>query len=77
LTAAGGTVTRAELAGHGLSTREIEELCTKLQPSTPPEFELDLSKAKTGEELARRFEAAVPSQERKAAAAAPTVPGGD
>jgi len=81
LRAAGGVVTRAELAGHGLSTREIDELITKLRPSAVPDFELDLSQAKSGEEFARRFEAAVPSQERKAAAAAAvaaeTAPGGD
>ncbi|HET6147297.1 MAG TPA: FAD-dependent thymidylate synthase [Polyangia bacterium] len=77
LTAKAGTVTRAELAGYSLSTREIEELLAKLRPSAPPDFELDLSRAKSGEDFARRFEAAVPSQDRKAAAAATTTPGGD
>jgi len=78
LAAAGGAVTRAELAAHGLSNREIDELGAKLRPSPTPDFELDLASAKSGEEFARRFEAAVPSQERAAAsAAASAAPGGD
>jgi thymidylate synthase (FAD) len=76
LAAAGGAVTRAELVAHGLANREIDELIAKLRPSAAPDFELDLASAKSGEEFARRFEAAVPSQER-AAAAASAPPGGD
>jgi thymidylate synthase (FAD) len=63
LRAAGGAVTRAELAARGLSTREIDELLIKLQPAVTPDFELDLSSAKSGEEFAQRFEAAVPKAE--------------
>jgi thymidylate synthase (FAD) len=65
LRAAGGAVTRAELAARGLSTREIDELLIKLQPAVTPDFELDLSSAKSGEEFAQRFEAAVPKAERE------------
>jgi thymidylate synthase (FAD) len=72
LTAAGGAVTRAQLGAHGLSNREIDELCAKLRPSQPLDFELDLTTAKSGEEFARRFAAAVPSQDRKAAEATPS-----
>ena len=68
LVAAGGAVTRAQLAAHGLSNREIDELAAKLRPSQPPDFELDLTTARSGEEFARRFEAAVPSRDRTAAA---------
>jgi thymidylate synthase (FAD) len=67
IAAAGGAVTRAQLAGHGLSNREIDELYAKLRPAQTPDFELDLATAKHGEEFARRFEAAVPSQDREAA----------
>jgi thymidylate synthase (FAD) len=64
LQAPGGALTRAELAARGLSNREIDELVTKLRPAPVPDFELDLSRARSGEELARVFEAAVPRPDR-------------
>jgi thymidylate synthase (FAD) len=62
---AGGRLPRAELAARGLANREIDELLVKLRPRTPPDFELDLAQARTGEDFARRFEAAVPKLDRK------------
>ena len=64
LSAAGGSIDRAALAARGLSNREIDELLAKLRPAAVPDFELDLAQAKSGDEFARRFEAAVPSQDR-------------
>jgi thymidylate synthase (FAD) len=66
LVAAGGAVSRAALAAGGLAKREIDELLAKLRPATPPDFELDLASARSGDEFARRFEAAVPKQDRAA-----------
>jgi thymidylate synthase (FAD) len=65
LSAAGGSIDRAALTARGLSNREIEELLAKLRPAAVPDFELDLAQAKSGEEFARRFEAAVPALDRK------------
>jgi thymidylate synthase (FAD) len=61
----GAPLTRADLTARGLSNREIEELLAKLRPRPVPDFELDLSRARTGEDFARRFEAAVPTPDRK------------
>jgi thymidylate synthase (FAD) len=60
-------ISRTGLAERGLSTREIDELIAKLQPSRPPDFNLDPAAAKTGEEFAARFAAAVPRQDPKPA----------
>jgi thymidylate synthase (FAD) len=61
LRAAGGALDRAALAAGGLSGREIDELISKLAPPPPvPDFDLDLSRAKTAEHFAERFAAAVP-----------------
>src|SRR5262252_5765560 len=57
LSAAGGSIDRAALTARGLSNREIDELLAKLRPAAVPDFELDLAKAKSGDEFARRFEA--------------------
>jgi len=54
-----------DLAERGLSKREIDELVRKLSERAVPRFELDLSKAKSPEELARACEAAVPSVDRR------------
>jgi len=59
------TQDRAALAGHGLSTREIDELLAKLAPARVPDFELDLSRAQPAEHFAARFAAAVPSADKK------------
>jgi len=56
---------RAALEGHGLAKREVEELLAKLvAPPAVPDFELDVSKARSGEHFAERFAAAVPSGEK-------------
>jgi thymidylate synthase (FAD) len=62
--AGGQAADRAALAAAGLSNREIDELVTKLQPQEAPDFELDLSQAKTAEEFAARFADAVPRADR-------------
>ena len=62
--AAGGALDRAALAARGLSTREADELLAKLGPSAVPDFDLDLSRAKSGEHFAERFAAAVPKVDR-------------
>jgi thymidylate synthase (FAD) len=50
-----------ELKVAGLSGREIRELVAKLQAPTQPDFELDLSKMKSAEEVAKKTSEAVPS----------------
>jgi thymidylate synthase (FAD) len=49
-----------ELAGLGLSKREIRELVAKLRPTDRPDFELDLSRMRSAEEVAAEMEQAVP-----------------
>jgi thymidylate synthase (FAD) len=51
---------RQELLDKGLSGREVDELLAKLHPTDPPDFELDLSQAKSAESFAERFAQAVP-----------------
>ena len=55
-----GQVTAEELKGLGLSPREIQELSEKLQPRTAPDFELDLSRMRTAEEVEKEMYQAVP-----------------
>jgi thymidylate synthase (FAD) len=57
------TLDRGALLAHGLSTREADELLVKLSPRPVPDFELDLSAAKSGAFFAERFAAAVPGAE--------------
>jgi thymidylate synthase (FAD) len=64
LRASGATLDRAALLARGLSGREADELLGKLGPRSVPDFELDLTTAKTGEFFAERFAAAVPRAER-------------
>jgi thymidylate synthase (FAD) len=55
-----------DIAGLGLSKREIEELLAKLAAAPAPEsFDLDPSAARPAEEFAREMEAAVPRVDRK------------
>jgi hypothetical protein len=64
----GGTVTArdgtaldtAALREHGLSKREVRELVDKLQPAETPDFELDLSRMQSAEEMGEKMQAAVP-----------------
>ncbi len=53
-------VSQEELAGLGLSSREIQELREKLRPEPLPDFELDLSQMRTAEEMAQKMYRAVP-----------------
>ena len=62
----GARLTGADLAGLGLSKREVEELLEKLAAvAVPASFELDLSAARPAEDFAREMEAAVPRVDRK------------
>jgi thymidylate synthase (FAD) len=49
-----------DLADLGLSKREIRELVEKLRPTERPDFELDLSRMRSAEEVAAEMEQAVP-----------------
>ena len=61
----GARLDRAALEAHGLAKREVDELLAKLAPvPAPPDFELDLSKARSAEHFAERFASAVPSGEK-------------
>ncbi len=55
---------RERLLAAGLSTREVDQLIVKLAPKTVPDFELDLTKARTPEHFAERLAAAVPKADR-------------
>jgi thymidylate synthase (FAD) len=59
-------LTAAELEGHGLSNREVEELVGKLSRGTSVEdFTLDVARSRSPEEFAREMEAAVPRVDRR------------
>jgi hypothetical protein len=63
--AATGRLDKAALAERGLAAREIDELLAKLRPSgAVPDFELDLSSARSAEHFAERFAKAVPSGDK-------------
>ena len=59
-----GSLDSAALSEMGLSKRELRELVAKLQPREVPDFELDLSQAKSSSYFAERFAAAVPKVDR-------------
>jgi thymidylate synthase (FAD) len=52
------------LLDQGISNRELDELMAKLRPTEVPDFELDLSRAKTAEYFAEQFAKAVPGADR-------------
>ena len=56
----GASVPKAELTQMGLSAREIAELEEKLQAPDRPDFELDLSRMRSAEIVAKEMEEAVP-----------------
>ena len=61
----GARLDRAALETHGMAKREVDELLAKLAPTAaPPDFELDVSSARSAEHFAERFAAAVPSGEK-------------
>ena len=57
----GASLEGQELAGLGLSNREMAELRTKLQPREAPDFELDLSQMRDAEDVATEMYEAVPA----------------
>ena len=60
----GAGLSNADLAGLGLSGREIRELKEKLAPREVPDFELDLATMRDPEEVAAEMLAAVPEVDR-------------
>ncbi|MDH5761036.1 MAG: FAD-dependent thymidylate synthase [Gemmatimonadota bacterium] len=60
-TRAGGSASRDDLGAAGLSAREIEELAEKLRDPGAPDFELDLSRMRSAEEMGAAMYEAVPS----------------
>jgi thymidylate synthase (FAD) len=64
LVAGGGKLSPADLERLGLAKREIADLLQKLQPKTPPDFELDLAQAKNAEWFAEEFQKAVPTSDK-------------
>lgn len=60
LAASGAALTRDDLAGCGLSGREIREFLDKLAEPEAPDFALDLGTMRSAEEMAARLERAVP-----------------
>ncbi|MFW5947158.1 MAG: FAD-dependent thymidylate synthase [Gemmatimonadota bacterium] len=56
----GASLDTAALRDRGLSKREVRELVEKLQPADVPDFELDLSRMVTAEEMGTRMQEAVP-----------------
>ena len=57
----------AALAQGGLAKREAAELLLKLQAKSVPDFELDLTTARSAEVFAERFSQAVPKVDKKPA----------
>ncbi len=64
LKSSAGSLGPEQLEKVGLSKREVAELVAKLMPSAVPDFELDLSTAKTGEFFAEKCNSAVPKADR-------------
>ena len=56
----GAALSRQELGELGLSAREIAELIDKLDAPERPDFELDLARMRTAEDVAREMAEAVP-----------------
>jgi thymidylate synthase (FAD) len=60
----GAALTPGELEALGLSKREARELFEKLADTDVPDFELDLSRAKSADWFAARFAEAVPKVDK-------------
>jgi thymidylate synthase (FAD) len=56
----GATLSPEDLAGIGLSKREVQELVEKVGQPGHPDFELDLSRMRGAEEVGKAMEQAVP-----------------
>ena len=65
ITAEGGSVARAEIEGHGLSRREIDEFIEVLGGKEVPDFDLDLTQARPASYFEEKSVAAVPSSQPK------------
>jgi thymidylate synthase (FAD) len=57
---AGAALGKAELSALGLSGRELAELVEKLQPPERPDFELDLERMRSAEDVGKQMSEAVP-----------------
>ncbi|HYP88957.1 MAG TPA: hypothetical protein VEQ59_12400, partial [Polyangiaceae bacterium] len=64
LSAQPGSLSAQDLESLGLAKRELAELLSKLEPAPTPDFELDLSQAKTAAWFADEFQKAVPKVDR-------------
>lgn len=64
LQSSGGSLSAADLEALGLAKRELAELLTKLEASTPPDFELNLANAKSAEWFSEEFQKAVPKLDK-------------
>jgi len=60
----GSSLSNADLAGLGLSGREIRELKAKLEPREVPDYDLDLATMRDPEDVAAEMLAAVPEVDR-------------
>jgi thymidylate synthase (FAD) len=56
-----GRLSRAQMEAKGMSGREVEEMLAHLAPRPTPDFELDVSQAKSPEYFERKAAAAVPT----------------
>ena len=54
-----------QLARHGLAPREVRELIAKLQPRPRPDFELDLTRMQSAQDIETRMQQAVPRADRQ------------
>lgn len=59
-----GALSPADLEQLGLAKREATELLDKLGNSAPPDFELDLTQARTAEWFGEEFQKAVPQADK-------------
>ena len=57
---AGASLSKAELTQLGLSAREIAELIEKLQPPERPDFELDLARMRSADDVGKEMSEVVP-----------------
>jgi len=64
LASEGGRLDLTQLSELGLSKREVDELCAKLQPASVPDFELDPRRAQPPEAFAERMAQAVPKVDK-------------
>ena len=56
----GGSLSFEELRGMGMAPREVRELAGKIRRRRVPDFDLDLSRFRSAEEVAEEMHEAVP-----------------